>query len=359
LPIQDRPLGAALQEISMNDSNENTLLRVAADGALGRGTPRGFTLVELLVVIAIIASLIGVLLPAVQGAREAARRTQCGMNLRQLGLAVLVHESTKRRLPAGYVLEPARNPRDDGTGDRPPGTGWGMLIAPYLEEGALVGRYDPTIGIGIGDPANHPVVSLSLAAFRCPSDAGPSTAFEVHIEDGSPHPSNARLGRSSYVGNAGHHEPWAEPLDSWDGHANGPLYRNSWLRLGQVTDGMSKTIFLGEHSQRVSEKAWAGIVPGAVSYPSEHFIATVGSEPDGAATLVLVHSGPAEGEDDIIHPPNDPVAHVCQMFSDHKGGCNVTLGDGAVRFVSELVDQDAWAAMSSMNGGEPLSDDAL
>lgn len=315
----------------------------------GSCRPRGFALVELLVVIAIIASLIGVLLPAVQSARESARKTGCSMSLRQLGHAILAFETAKRRLPAGYVSEASRLPRDASTDDRPPGTGWGLLIAPYLEETVLASRYDPTVGLGIADPANQAVVSTSLPAFRCPSDAGPTTPFQVRNEDGTVHSSGAVLGRSSYVGNAGQDEPWAEPLDSWEGRASGPLYRNSWLKVSQITDGMSKTVFLGEHSSRLSDKAWAGTVPGAVSYPSEAFIAAVGTEPDGAATLVLVHSGPAAGEADVIHPPNDPMCHVCQMFSDHPGGCHTALGDGAVRFISELINQDAGAALSSCN----------
>ena len=150
----------------------------------------------------------------------------------------------------------------------------------------------------------------------------------------------------------------AEPLDSWDGHANGPLYRNSWLPLSRISDGLSKTVFLGEHSQRVSQKAWAGTLPGAASHPSEAFMTMAGSQPDGAATLLLVHSGPADGEADVIHPPNDPVAHVCQMYADHRGGCNVALGDGAVRFIAESINQDVWAALSSIDGGEGVPGDA-
>jgi prepilin-type N-terminal cleavage/methylation domain-containing protein len=326
---------------------------------ISRGDSRAaFSLVELLVVIAIIASLIGVLLPAVQSARESARRMSCASNLRQLALAALVHESAKRRLPAGYVSEAGRQPIDAGSRDQPPGTGWGMLIAAYLEESALADGYRPAAGIGIGATENRPIVSASPAVFRCPSDGGPATPFAVLAESGGPHPSGAMLGRSSYVGNAGHAEPWAEPLESWDGLANGPLYRNSWLAVGRITDGLSKTVFLGEHSQRVSQKAWAGTLPGAASHPSDTFMTMAGSEPDGAATLLLVHSGPADGEADVIHPPNDPVAHVCQMFSDHAGGCNVALGDGAVRFVSESINQDVWAALSSIDGGEGIPGDA-
>jgi prepilin-type N-terminal cleavage/methylation domain-containing protein/prepilin-type processing-associated H-X9-DG protein len=319
--------------------------------------PRGFSLVELLVVIAIIGTLIGLLLPAVQSAREAARRSGCSVNLRQLGLAIVAHESSRRQLPAGYVTEPSRSPVDPASRDRPPGTGWGLLIAPYLEESALASRYRSAAGTGIGAIENRPVVSESPAIFRCPSDGGPRTPFGVLDEEGSPHPSGAVLGRSSYVANAGHAEPWAEPLDSWEGRANGPLYRNSWLRLSRVSDGLSKTVFLGEHSQRLSQKAWAGTLPGAASHPGEAFVVLTGSEPDGAATLLLVHSGPAGGEAEVIHPPNDPMAHVCQMFSDHTGGCNVAFGDGAVRFITESINLNVWAAMSSIAGGEAVVGD--
>lgn len=316
----------------------------------------GFSLVELLVAIAIVATLVGVLLPAVQAARESARRSGCSLNLRQLGLAILAHESSRRRLPAGYVTEPNRSPVDGASLDRPPGTGWGLLIAPNLEELALAERYRPAVGIGIGAAENRAVVSASPAIFRCPSDGGPRTPFAALTESGGPHPSGATLGRSSYVANAGHAEPWGEPLASWEGRANGPLYRDSWLKLSRISDGLSKTVFLGEHSQRVSQKAWAGTLPGAASHPSEAFVVLAGSEPDGAATLLLVHSGPADREAEVIHPPNDPVAHVCQMFADHPGGCNVAFGDAAVRFVSETINLDVWAAMSSIAGGEAARD---
>jgi prepilin-type N-terminal cleavage/methylation domain-containing protein/prepilin-type processing-associated H-X9-DG protein len=314
-----------------------------------------FTLVELLVAIAIIAVLIGLLLPAVQSARESSRRSGCSVNLRQLGLAILAHDAAHRRLPAGYVTEPARLPVDPGSRDRPPGTGWGLLIATYLEESALVDLYRPAVGTGIGAGENRAIVSASPPVFRCPSDGGPRAPFTVLDANGGPHPSGAILGRTSYAANAGHAEPWSAPLDSWEGRANGPLYRNSWLPSSRISDGLSKTVFLGEHSQRLSQKAWAGTLPGAASHPSETFVARAGTRPDGAATLLLVHSGPADGEADVIHPPNDPVAHVCQMFADHQGGCNVAFGDAAVRFISESINLDVWAALSSIAGGEGVA----
>ena len=323
----------------------------------GGVSPRAFTLVELLVVIAIIAALIGLLLPAVQSAREAARRVQCSNNLRQLALGLLTHESAMRRFPAGYVSQSGRTPVDSGTLDRPPGTGWGLLVAAYIEEAGRAGGYRPDVGLGIGDPTNRAVVSASPAVFRCPSDSGTPEPFAVLDLGGAPHPSGAVLGRSSYVGNAGHAEPWGGPIESWEGLANGPLFRNSWLTVQQITDGLSQTVFLGEHSQRKSQKAWAGTLPGAASHPTPRFVALSGNvpEPDAAATLLLAHSGPAASEPGVIHPPNDRIGHVCQMYSEHPGGCNVSFGDGGVRFIRDSIDPRIWAALSSINGAEVVS----
>jgi prepilin-type N-terminal cleavage/methylation domain-containing protein len=318
----------------------------------------GFTLVELLVAIAIIGVLIGLVLPAVQMVRESARRTQCRTNLRNLALAIQSFETAHRAFPAGYVVNHAAADLDPGTLDASPGTGWGLAIAAYLEDpraAGVVRPADPTWGVA--SPRTADVVAATLPGFLCGSAAGPRDPFLVRKPDGSPHPSGARLGRSHYVANAGHADPWDEPAPrlTWDGVANGPLYRNSRIRAGQVTDGLAQTVFLGEHTSAVSEKAWAGVVPGAASHPGERVATLLGGTADAAAALVLVHSGPAEDELRIIHAPNDPAAHADQMFSDHRGGAHVAFGDGAVRFISELIHQPTWAAMSSINGGEPLT----
>lgn len=327
----------------------------------------GFTLIELLVVIAIIGVLIGLLLPSVQQARESARRMQCGSNLRQLMLAMHSHESGKQLFPAGYLSDTTRNDRDSSTFDGAPGTGWGLQLAPFLEEAAMANNFagvtDP--GQGILHPANRNLVSQKFQFFLCPSSAGDREPFVVKDIGGSPLASGIELGRSHYVANAGHEEPWGmfPASQSWDAIANGPLYRNSTTRQRNVTDGMSTTVFLGEHTSSLSEKSWAGIVPGGASHPTQKFATRIGTAADYAATLVLVHSGPAAAETalygyEVIHPPNSPASHVCQMYSDHPGGANVANGDGSVRFVSEFINQDVWRAVSSVADGEVVSSGA-
>ncbi len=324
----------------------------------------GFTLIELLVVIAIIGVLVGLLLPSVQQARESARRMQCSSNLRQLMLAMHSHESGKRVFPAGYLCDTARNDRDNSTFDAAPGTGWGLQLAPYIEEASVASQFagvsDPSQGIL--HPANRNLVSQKFQFFLCPSSAGDRESFVVKDINGNPLGAGIELGRSHYVANSGHEEPWGmfPASSSWDAIANGPLYRNSTTRHRSVTDGMSTTVFLGEHTSSLSEKSWAGIVPGGASHPTPKFATRIGTAADYAATLVLVHSGPAAAETalygyEVIHPPNSPASHVCQMYSDHPGGANVANGDGSVRFVSEFINQDVWRAVSSVADGEVVT----
>jgi prepilin-type N-terminal cleavage/methylation domain-containing protein len=310
-----------------------------------------FTLVELLVVIAIVGALVGLLLPAVQSARETARRASCGNGMRQLGLALHNHLDSEQRFPAGYLADTASGSRDAATWDAAPGTGWGLAIAPFLEESAAVVGYDRTAGVAAA--AHRTIVSRWRAVCLCPSSTGPRDAFAALDQTGSPHASGAALGRTDYVANAGHEDPWdGPPLATWNGIANGPLFRNSKTRPATVTDGLSKTVFLGEHSQALSQKSWAGIVPGAWSHPT--FPAS-GTQPEHAAALVLSHSGPAAGEPWGIHVPNDVAGHCDQMFAQHPAGANVTLGDGAMRFFAATIDRNVWAALCSMNGGEAVS----
>ena len=315
-------------------------------------TSQGFTLVELLVVIAIIGMLMSLLLPAVQSARESSRRTSCLTNLKQLALAIHSHEATRRVFPAAYVADTRSPQRDPVTLDGPTGFAWGAMLLPYLEEAAVHGRLN--FKLPCADPQNASAANTPLSLFLCPSATGASSPLEVKNASGTV---LATFGRATYVANAGQEEPWGLPLEDYSGIADGPLYRNSRTRASDVTDGLSKTVFLGEHVAILGGKTWVGVVPGAEVCPADtnRF---PNSTCDAAATLVNVHSGPASGEIDPvtgfapIHPPNSPLCHVCQMFAEHPDGANVALGDGSARFISDTIDQQTWAALSSRAKGD-------
>ncbi|MBI1346755.1 DUF1559 domain-containing protein [bacterium] len=334
----------------------------------------GFTLIELLVVIAIIAMLIALLLPAVQQAREAARRTQCRNNLKQLGLAVHNYESSHGCLPSGYISYgnyPAigslnAEDYDATTWDAAPGWSWGTLLLPYLDQAPL--SQSLNFSLPIWDTNHRAAVTTKLTVFLCPSCSGGDEAFGLVDATSAPlikRGQQVRLARSHYVGNHGQEECWSTcsgPAGGLNGEtsrlADGPFYRNSQVKFRDVIDGLSSTVLLGEHSAKLSDKTWVGVVPGAAIIPR---ISTPDNSTETAATLALVHSGPAIGEMDafgnpIIHPPNYPTLHVGQMYSEHTGGAHVLLGDGAVRFISENVHRPTFAAMSSIREGEVLNE---
>ncbi|MGE0694986.1 MAG: DUF1559 domain-containing protein [Pirellulales bacterium] len=322
---------------------------VSGSAASGRV---GFTLVELLVVIAIIGMLAAILLPAVQNAREAARRSQCSNNLKQLGTALHLFHDARGYFPSAYESKPGPlfDPPDPLTRDRGPGWGWGAQLLEYLEEQSLSGLLARDLPCWHAGNAEY--VKQQLSVFLCPSATGSEQPFDVMGESNQV---LAKFGRSCYVANVGQEEPWGFTLDDFKSIVDGPLYRNSRTRAKDVTDGLSHTVFLGEHHPVLSSKTWVGVVPGASVCPTEQFAF---SACDRAATLVQVHSGPASGEvPPAIHPPNSPLCHVCQMYSEHVGGCNVMLGDGSVRFIDEMINQLVWAALSSRAKGETIDGD--
>ena len=316
-------------------------------------TKSAFTLVELLVVIAIIGILVGLLMPAVQAARESARRAHCTDNLKQLGLAFHNYHDTLGQFPPAYVIQPGgggnNGSPDPQTRDAGPGWAWGMLLLPYMEQQPLHDSFNKSLPCW--NSANAVPARTVLNGFLCPSASGERSPMKVINSSGSV---LATFGRSHYVANVGQEEPWGTTLDDYQSVADGPLYRNSPTRTADVTDGLSNTVFLGEHHPVLSSKTWVGVVPGAAVCPTPRYAF---SDCDHAATLVQVHSGPASDEvPRVIHPPNSPLCHVCQMFAQHPGGCQVLLGDGSVRFVSEYINQLTWAALASRAMGEVVGD---
>ena len=333
---------------------------------MSRRSPRGFTLVELLVAIAIIGVLIALLLPAVQSAREAARRTQCVNNLKQLGLALHNYEAARQTFPAGYLSDRQCDPSPDPvTWDAAPGWGWGALVLPYAEQQAIAAQ--TPLNRPLWQPEFESLVATTLSGFLCPSATGGNDPFVIVDESGSPLTKNGRpieLARSHYVASHGQESCWGDmsgPGGGFDGDtsqiADGPFYRNSQVRIKDVLDGLSNTVFLGEHTSLLSDKTWVGAVPGAFVHPK---LESPDNAAESAATLLFCHSGPAAGERDalgnpIIHPPNFPTLHVCQMQSEHPGGANLMMGDASVQFVADGVHLETYAAMTSIAEEEAVN----
>ena len=321
-----------------------------------RSAPRrkaGFTLIELLVVIAIIGVLVSLLLPAVQQAREAARRAQCKNNLKQIGLALHNYEGSSKLLPPGYVSVPGFGTMDPVSGDW--GTGWGWLahLLPNIDQGPLYNALN--LSVACWDPLNAALVQTSIPADQCPTAS--NSANTVNVEDVN-HNTLAVFGRANYVHNVGWNDLWSAPASApqdYSGLANGVMYRDSSIRFSSVTDGLSNTVFAGERSPNLSDAVWPGVMPGSAHYARPPF-GSIGSGGPGGS-YVGAHSGPSIFESPVvIHPPNSPLGHTDQMQSQHSGGAHILLGDGSVRFIGETVNLGIWSALCSRNGGEVVGE---
>ncbi len=293
---------------------------------------RAFTLIELLVVIAIIGILVAMLLPAVQAARESARRSQCCNNLRQIGLALQNHESFHKFLPAGYVSQFTANGTDTG-----PGWGWAALLLPMLEEGNLSGQLN--FNLPIENPANTPAITTPLPVYLCPSDnrepfwAAMSEASSTKICD---------VAEAGYVAMFGNTEPGID--------GSGLFFRNSNVRIREITDGTSQTIAVGERAELLGEATWVGSVTGAYLAQDPNDNDGVGIyEQEHGSTMVLGQAGEHKS-------PGDPTGETDMFYSMHPAGVNFLFADGHIAFLTTETDPQVFEDFSTRAGGEIIPD---
>ncbi len=320
----------------------------------------GFTLVELLVVIAIIGILIALLLPAVQSAREAARRMQCANNVKQLGLAFHNYHSTWNAFPMGYG--PLGRVGGGGYGG---GTGdgiewpWCVRLFPYLEQQSLYDDIDWGINPGSADPRMFHIISAQISGFHCPSDPNTETRWN---DDGTCSSTGAMHGRISYAGNLGI-GPQEGPIIPATSYATrqprqrirGVLSYNWGIRIGHITDGTSNTALTGELRVGVG-----CTVRGVHSYDEGpiymHDYTPNDPTPDEArwcgAEDMASHVAPC-----IKITKQNMEVHTAR--SCHPGGVTLGLCDGSVRFVSETISLGVWQAIATPDGGEVIDANAF
>ncbi|MBI3469636.1 MAG: DUF1559 domain-containing protein [Planctomycetes bacterium] len=294
-----------------------------------RSSRRGFTLVELLVVIAIIGILIALLLPAVQAAREAARRAQCVNHLKQIGLAVHNYVNSHRVFPSGFVFQA---PAMANRGDRPnraPGFSWSALILPPLEQASLYNTIN--FGLGMQQPPNRAAVATVLPLVVCPSAANPSPYYKIGTAGDSFGYDNPGLAATNYVGCAGSFVQSAY-FDQPEPRRNGIMIEDSHLGVESVRDGTSQTILAGES---IHYGNGSSTLPGNFFWEPTwfgHFRHDLGGRADCPEAVVR------SGEFRINPPPIAAVNVLRNSFSSrHPGGANFVLADGSVRFMLQTV----------------------
>lgn len=293
-----------------------------------RGRPRGFTLIELLVVIAIIAILIALLLPAVQQAREAARRTQCKNNLMQLSLALQNYEMAFEVLPAG-VYNSTGPIKNEPVGYH---MGWLAGLMPFLDQQNMYRAID--FKQSVYAPVNQLVRRAQIPVLRCPSDPKDSRTRSV-AED------NIQLYQTNY----------AACYNSVDAPINvdntGVMFLNSSITYDQITDGSSNTIFIGEQLFDKTDLGWMSGTRASLRNTGSF----------NRDLLKKQYSSPNDSDEEKENQPAiDPLLKVGGFGSYHVGGANFALGDGSVRFISENIDAALFEQLGNRADGKLIMD---
>lgn len=301
-----------------------------------------FTLIELLVVIAIIAILVALLLPAVQQAREAARRSSCKNNLKQVGLAMHNYHDVHNTFPYGWGWDEA----DTQTRRRDT---WMQQILPFIEQGALYDLYVQQ-NRSHAHTSSEQILKTQIATLFCPSN--PSTGTENF--------------RGTYGANAGSTNPGFGSTN-----ANGIFFRRSSIGFRDIVDGTSNTLLIAEGVARPSNGAnhtpwgevgyyWGG---GSVGHHGTAFNTAQAPNsrvPDCNYTCASYDMAkfPCAGYNAGNNPPVTcayaDIGTYARSF--HTGGVQASMADGAVRFVSENINLQTWQALSTRAGGEVIGE---
>jgi prepilin-type N-terminal cleavage/methylation domain-containing protein len=308
---------------------------------------RGFTLVELLVVIAIIGVLVALLLPAVQAARESARRVRCKSNLRQLGLALQNYHDTFSRLPPGAIFT-YKDAYITGSSSNSWGQNWLVLILPQIEQANLYAMYDFK-ELRAMDGANKNVVSTDIPLLKCPSDP-PGVKYSVPP---------AQFARGNYGANYGAGNAWSG-VDLKTPNLVGPFNAMGFYgaRFPEISDGLSHTVFVAEliAGKRAGDQrgAWADAV-GSYICGTDFSSPRVPRIPNGNALDNSRWDNPCQCD----APNNDRDLrcisggnHAFQTArSHHPGGVQVCRGDGSVVFVNDTINVNTWLALLGQADG--------
>ncbi|GAB4140848.1 MAG: DUF1559 domain-containing protein [Planctomycetaceae bacterium] len=280
---------------------------------------RGFTLIELLVVIAIIAILIALLLPAVQQAREAARRSTCKNNLKQIGIALHNYHETFGMFPMGGYRH-----RNNSNNE---GWGWGAYILPQLEQEVLFNSMNVngrrlTQMLRNNGPNGRRLAQTKLAVFVCPTDPDSRSGLMDggrmnggtgrHFRGDSGIPRSFRVAKSNYVANCGYFDV------DWTRN-DGVLFMNSSIRFRDIQDGTTNTFLIGERNRRCAHGAWVGNRN------------PLGGGPQGCDYTLGKVSRPLNEASNASHRCVEGFA------SDHTGGAHFLFCDGKVYFISENI----------------------
>jgi prepilin-type processing-associated H-X9-DG protein/prepilin-type N-terminal cleavage/methylation domain-containing protein len=296
-----------------------------------------FTLVELLVVITIIGILIALLLPAVQAAREAARKMQCGNNLKQISLGMLTYENANARLPIGVRWLPD-----------PFSTAF-IALLPYVEQQALYGMYD----YKVRNYSNPDVISQPISSYLCPSD----TASGRKLFD------KVYWARSNYAVCFGSN---AMMISSSNLNTDGAFRIGVGRSLSDFKDGASNTVVVSELIAGTVDKTrsdgafdtrglWAQVVAGSACYmhrdtPNSSVGDATFYDPSGADCVAVLPELPCDNSQGT-----NLAAHHVAARSRHSGGVNMAFCDGHVNFCSDTVNLNVWRALSTVAGkNEPI-----